>query len=112
MSEYDKPIREWNAVTYLRDFISTCLILSPSEQEVWDYVVRQNEGAPRVYFNAPTKPKKKEHRYTYAQYRLCQRCREIKPKSEFIGKGRVCNECKELEQKYERLRVRKRVSNL
>lgn len=95
MSERDNPIREWNAVTYLRDFINVFLRLSPSEQEVWDYLVKQNTGAPNVYFNTPTKPKK----YTYGQYRVCRRCNEIKPKSEFEGKRVICNECRKQDRK-------------
>ena len=94
MSEREQPIKEWNAVSYLRDFINVNLRLSPDEQAVWDYLLRQNAGAPTTYFNTPTKPKS----FANVQDRVCRRCNEIKPVSEFEGQKTVCKECRRLEK--------------
>lgn len=94
MSEREQNIKEWNAVSYLRDFINVDLRLSPDEQAVWDYLLRQNAGAPNTYFNTPTKPRK----YKNVKYRVCIRCNEIKPVSEFEGRKTVCKECRRQEQ--------------
>lgn len=94
MSEREQPIKEWNAVSYLRDFINVYLRLSPDEQEVWDYLLRQNAGAPNTYFNIPTKPRN----FTKGRYRACTRCNEIKPVSEFEGQKRICKQCRRQEQ--------------
>lgn len=94
MSEREQPIKEWNAVSYLRDFINVYLRLSPDEQAVWDYLLRQNAGAPNTYFNTPTKPRN----FAKVRYRVCARCNEIKPVSEFEGQKRICKECRILEK--------------
>lgn len=92
MPKYDKPIKEWNAITYLRDFINTYLVLSHREQAVWDFV--QKHGDQQQYFY--TKPT----RGTVSnQYRRCMRCEEIKPVEAFMGKGKICLECRKSEKR-------------
>ena len=97
----EKPIKEWNAVTYLRDFINVWLILTPEEQAVWDYLSREKAEKGEYFtraaaFRAPRK------------YRLCQRCGEIKETVFFVGKNKICTECKEREKNENN--IRKRVS--
>jgi hypothetical protein len=37
MSKRDNPIKEWNAVTYLKDFINTYLVLTEKERLILEY---------------------------------------------------------------------------
>ena len=88
MSEYDKPIKEWNAVTYLRDFINTQLILNAREQAIWDYLQRNSKQPPTFFHNKPRAIK----------YRCCKRCGEIKTLDEFDGGSYICEECRRQEK--------------
>ena len=88
MSERERPIKEWNAVTYLRDFIQTALLLSPREQAIWEYL-QNNRGKQGFYFYS--KPNRAD---IPKRYRTCKRCGEIKTIDEFVGKNKICIECR------------------
>ena len=88
----EKPIKEWNAVTYLRDFINVWLILTPREQAIWDYLQKVRGGGGEYFRKAPQEEKPR-------RYRLCQRCGEIKELTEFIGKSTICMECRATEKR-------------
>ena len=92
MSERDKYIKEWNAITYLRDFISTDLILSPREQAVWDYLMTNSVKPSKYFYNKPKRgtPTK--------GYRCCKRCGEIKTVEEFYDKSIICEQCRQAEK--------------
>lgn len=88
MSEREHPIKEWNAVTYLRDFIQTDLRLSAREQAIWEYL-QNNRAKPSFYFYS--KPNRAD---IPKRYRTCKRCGEIKTLDEFEGKNTICIECR------------------
>lgn len=74
-------IKKWNAVTYLRDFINTSLILTDEELYILDTIQNQNI---KVFESKPL-------------YRICQRCNEIKPVEEFENRKTICKECRKKE---------------
>ena len=89
MSERECPIREWNAVTYLRDFIQTALILSPREQAVWEYLQKENKAYNNYFYQKPQRGN------IAKKYRTCMRCGEIKTIQEFeTEKSHICIECR------------------
>lgn len=93
MSKYEQPIKEWNAVTYLRDFISTCLILTLREQAVWDYLQKENKAYNNYFYQKPQRGN------IAKKYRTCMRCGEIKTIQEFeTEKSHICLECRQAER--------------
>jgi hypothetical protein len=92
MSEYDKPIKEWNVVTDLRNFINTNLILTEKEEAILNFLYENYLGLP-VQIPECTKYKPN------IKYRTCIRCGEIKPVDLFDGLKTICKECRRLEKK-------------
>jgi hypothetical protein len=91
MSKYEKPIRQWNAVTYLQDFIATSLPLTYEEEQIY----KSPKDAPvEMYKEIPDKPDWHLNKELRAKgLVLCKLCGKIKPQSEFYGQMRYCKEC-------------------
>lgn len=99
MSKYDKPIKEWNAITYLRDFINTYLVLSHREQAVWDFLQKSHPQDEDSYYRTKPKPKKLKSGTMSTKYRCCMRCGEIKTLNHFEGLNNICIECRKSEKR-------------
>ena len=87
MSEREQPVKEWNAVTYLRDFISTELIITPREQTILDFIYNNYNDLPTDYLSTSKYVPK-------TKYRCCVRCGELKPVGLFEGHNTICKECR------------------
>ena len=93
MAKTETYIKEWNAVTYLRDFINCNLILNNKEQAVWNYLQQQNKIYGEYYQPKPTRGN------IAKMYRACKRCGEIKTIEEFANtKTYICLECRAKER--------------
>lgn len=89
MSKREDSIKQWNAVTYLYDFINTYLPLTFEEQRVYKYVA---EGVPFKEQSDKTDwHLNKELRKQGLV--LCKGCGEILPQSEFYSHFRYCKKC-------------------
>lgn len=89
MSKYEKPIRQWNAVTYLYDFINTYLPLTPEEEKV--YKMSKNGNFYKITSDKTDYHLNKELRAKGLV--LCKGCGEILPQSEFYSHFRYCKKC-------------------
>ena len=89
MPKHEKPIRQWNALTYLRDFINSSLIFTEEEERILNHLLDIQMDLP-----VATEP------ITDGRYRCCFRCGEIKTLNEFKGKNFVCIECRRKEGKW------------
>ena len=87
MSEREQPVKEWNAVTYLRDFISTELIITPREQTILDFIYNNYNDLPTDYLETSKYLPKTKYRY-------CLKCGELKPVGLFEGHNKICKECR------------------
>ena len=87
MSKYDEPIRDINPVDYLREFISTALILTIQEEKIINFIYDNYRGLP---VEPPIKYGSK--------YRTCLRCGEVKPVGLFEGRKTICKECRRKEK--------------
>ena len=92
MPKSDKPIIEWNAVTYLRNFINTDLVITSREEAILNFIYDNYRGLP-VEIPECTKYK------PTIKYRTCLRCGEVKPVGLFEGRKTICKECRRLEKK-------------
>lgn len=89
MSKREDSIKQWNAGTYLYDFINTYLPLNNKEQKIYKYVT---EGIPLTEETDTTDwHLNKELRAKGLV--LCKGCGEILPQSEFYGHMRYCIRC-------------------
>lgn len=83
----EQPIKQWNAVTYLYDFIEKNLPLTPEESKVF-------QKAEQLKIEIEEKSAWQLNRDLRAKgYVLCKECGEIKPVSEFYGTMRYCKKC-------------------
>jgi hypothetical protein len=89
MSKYEKPIRQWNAVTYLYDFINIYLPLTPEEERV--YKMSKNGTIEKETPDKTDWHLNKELRAKGLV--LCKGCGEILPQSEFYSHFRYCKKC-------------------
>jgi hypothetical protein len=81
----EPPIKQWNAVTYLYDFIEKNLPLTPEESKVFQIAEQLKiEEKSDWQLNRDLRAK---------GYVLCKECGEIKPVSEFYGTMRYCKDC-------------------
>ena len=92
----EQPIKQWNAVTYLYDFIEKNLPLTPEESKVFQKAeqLKIEEKPTRDFFEKKEKSVWQLNRDLRAKgYVLCKECGEIKPISEFYGTMRYCKDC-------------------
>jgi hypothetical protein len=87
MSEREQPVNEWNAVTYLRDFINTELIITQREQAILDFIYNNYNDLPTDYLETSKYLPKTKYRY-------CFKCGELKPVGLFEGYNKICKECR------------------
>ena len=92
----EREYKEWNAISYLRDFINTQLIITPRENAILDFIYNHQNNLPTNILNE------------CHQYRLCRRCQEILPVTMFEGKTIICRECRRKENEN---RINKRVKH-
>ena len=101
MSKSDKPIIDWSAPDYLRDFINTYLVLTFEEESILNYIYDKHRGLPvRI-------PKQKSERTELAEqgFKKCKMCGEILPLTQFYKHFGICKECYSIKRKrakYER----------
>ena len=89
MSKYDKTIKQYNAISYLCDFINTYLPLTFEEQTIY---TMHKEGS----LNYETSDKTDWHLNQDLRkqgFVLCKGCGEILQQSEFYGHMRYCKKC-------------------
>ena len=91
MSKRDNPIKQWNAVTYLQDFIDTYLPLTYEEERIYRMPKDRPIEELKEISDKPDWHLNKELRAK--GYVLCKACGKIKPQSEFYGEMRYCKEC-------------------
>lgn len=92
----EPPIKQWNAVTYLYDFIEKYLPLTPEELKVFQKAeqLKIEEKPTRDFFEKKEKSVWQLNRDLRTKgYVLCKECGEIKPVSEFYGTMRYCKDC-------------------
>jgi hypothetical protein len=102
MSEREQPIKDWSAVSYLRDFINTALILDVYEQEIIDFLCDSPRNVPA---KVPRKKIIKSERTKLAKQGLkkCKVCQEILDISEFYKDYGVCKICTQEIRRQKRL---------
>lgn len=88
MSKPDKPIIDWSAPDYLRDFINTQLILTFEEEAIVNYLIDKSRGLP------VRMPKQKSERT-----KKCKMCGEILPLTQFYKHFGICKECYSIKRK-------------
>lgn len=93
MSKRDNPIKQWNAVTYLQDFIATYLPLTYEEQRIYMMPKEKIQTIEQCVENADKTDWHLNRELRAKGYVLCKLCGEIKPQSEFYGEMRYCKEC-------------------
>ena len=96
MSKHEPSIKQWNAVTYLYDFIEKYLPLTTEELKVYQRVEElKTEAEPtKNFFENKTKSEWQLNRELREKgFVICKECGEIKPVSEFYGLMRYCKEC-------------------
>lgn len=94
MPKRDNPIKQWNAITYLQDFINTCLPLTYEEERIYRMLSGESLDIKQP------KPPKTESTDWHLNKKLrakglvlCKGCGEIKPQNCFYGHMRYCKEC-------------------
>lgn len=92
MSKYEQNLNEWNAITYLRNFINTDLVITSREEAILNFIYDNYRGLP---VQVPECTKYKPN----IKYRTCMRCGEVKPVGLFEGRKTICKECRRLEKK-------------
>ena len=102
MSEREQPIKDWSAVSYLRDFINTALILNIYEQEIIDYLYNKVKQLP---VKMPKKKVAKTEKTKLAEQGLkkCKVCQQILDISEFYKDYGVCKICTQEIRRQKRL---------
>jgi hypothetical protein len=93
MSKRDNPIKQWNAVTYLQDFINTCLPLTYEEERIYKMPKEKVKSIEQYVESADQTDWHLNRELREQGYVLCKGCGEIKPQSEFYGEMRYCKEC-------------------
>ena len=101
MSKYNEPIRDISPIDYLRDFISTYLVLTFEEESILNYIYDKHRGLP------VRMPKQKSERTELAErgFKKCKMCGEILPLTQFYKHFGICKECYSIKRKrakYER----------
>jgi formylmethanofuran dehydrogenase subunit E len=95
MPEYDKPIKEINAIEYLREFINVSLILTNTEQQILNYLYDKHRNLPAKMPETKAIKKQKSERAMLAANGLkrCKMCGEILPINFFYNNFGICKKC-------------------
>lgn len=97
MSEREQPIRQWNAVMYVRDFINTALILTQEEEKILHYICDKARDLPVLppRFTKDAKILKK-------RIKKCNVCGQNLDITEFYTYFAICKKCYSKKRKQER----------
>ena len=99
MYKREKPIVQWNAITYLYDFINTYLPLTYEEQKIYENLpvnaenITNSKEAEKTKDNASWTDWHLSRKLKEQGLVLCKGCGEVLPKSEFYGHMRYCKKC-------------------
>ena len=98
MSEREHPIKQYNAVTYLRDFIQTALILTPEEETILEKISLNSVkntiilDTPKV-INIPPNIRAINKQFKKQGLKMCNYCGETKPIEDFYRRFGLCSSC-------------------